>query len=257
MSGAPDEIFARELAYHERLYSGFAQAHFARPAVRALRAHMARRILEATGIGRDSRVLSLGCGIGDTELLVAPHVGEILGVDLSPAAIRQARADTARLGIRNARFEEGSSYPGPFDAAIAIFFLHHLPDAELAALPAKLAQLLCPGGAFYSLDPSRARLSGVVGRKLIPGLMKKYQTPDERELDGETASAIFRRGGFDVRVEMYDFGSSPLAGLFPGWRFGYRMTRQLDDLLLRVPALWKRGSNFELWGRLERQCIQD
>lgn len=250
MSAAPDDVLARELAYHEKLYSGFAQAHFARPAVRALRAHMARRILEATGAGRDSRVLSLGCGIGDTELLLAPDVSEIVGVDLSPAAIRQARADAERIGIRNARFEEGTSHPGPFDAVIAIFFLHHLPDAELAALPAKLAQTLSPRGAFYSLDPSRGRLSGVVGRKLIPRLMKKYQTPDERELDGESAAAIFRAAGFDVRVEMYDFGSSPLAGLFPGWSFGYRMARRLDDTLLRVPALRKRGSNFELWGKL-------
>jgi SAM-dependent methyltransferase len=252
MSAAPDDVRARELAYHERLYSGFAQAHFARPAVRALRAHMARRILEATGAGPDSRVLSLGCGIGDTELLLAPRVREIVGVDLSPSAIRQARADAGRLGIRNAHFEEGSSCAGPFDAIIAIFFLHHLPDAELAALPAKLAQTLSPGGAFYSLDPSRARLSGVVGRKLIPGLMKKYQTPDERELDGESAAAIFRRARFEVRVGMYDFGSSPLAGLFPGWRFGYRMARRLDDALLRIPALRKRGSNFELRGRIAR-----
>ena len=250
MSGASDEVFERELDYHEKLYSGFAQKHFARPAVRALRAHMARRILEATGAGRDSRVLSLGCGIGDTELLLAPHVREIVGVDLSPAAVRQAREDAERLGIRNAHFEEGSSADGRFDAAIAIFFLHHLPDPELAALPDKLAQMLSPGGAFYSLDPSRARLSGVVGRKLIPGLMKKYQTPDERELEGNEVAAIFRGAGFKVRVDMYDFGSSPLAGLFPGWSAGYRAARRLDDVLLRVPALWKRGSNFELRGRL-------
>lgn len=250
MSGTPDEVFARELAYHEKLYAGFAQAHFARPAVRALRAHMARRILEATGAGRNSRMLSLGCGIGDTELLLAPGVREIVGADLSPSAIRHARAEAQRLGIANAHFEEGSSYPGPFDAVIAIFFLHHLPDSELAALPLKVTQILAPGGVFYSLDPSRARLSGVVGRKLIPGLMKTYQTPDERELDSETAAAIFRRAGFEMRVAMYDFGSSPLAGLLPGWRTGYRLARRLDDALLRVPALWKRGSNFELVARL-------
>src|SRR6204780_4330088 len=115
-----DEVLQRELAYHEKLYSGFAQAHFARPAVRALRAHMARRILRMTGAGANSRVLSLGCGIGDTELLLAPHVREIVGADLSPAAIRQARADAQRLGIRNARFEVGSQAPGRFDAVIAI-----------------------------------------------------------------------------------------------------------------------------------------
>ncbi len=255
MSGDPSGVLARELAYHEKLYSGFAQKHFARPAVRALRAHMARRILEATGAGLSSRILSLGCGIGDTELLLAPQVREIVGVDLSPAAIHQARLDAERLGIRNARFEiteEASalSTPRPFDAVIAIFLLHHLPDSELAALPAKLAQMLTPRGAFYSLDPSRARLSGVVGRKLIPGLMKKYQTPDERELEGETVAALFRGAGFDIHVGMYDFGSSPLAGLFPGWSTGYRMARRLDDVLLHAAAFRKRGSNFELWGRL-------
>ncbi len=253
MSADADEVLRRELAYHEKLYSGFAQAHFARPAVRALRAHMAHRILRITGASQNSRVLSLGCGIGDTELLLAPHVREIVGVDLSPAAIRQARADAQRLGIRNARFEEGSEAAGRYDAVIAIFFLHHLPDAALAELPRKLAACLEPGGVFYSLDPSRDRLSGVVGRKLIPGLMKKYQTADERELEADATAGLFRRAGFNVRIEMYDFGSSPLAGLFPGWRSGYRAARMLDDLLLRAPALRRRGSNFEL---LVGQAIQ-
>jgi tRNA/tmRNA/rRNA uracil-C5-methylase (TrmA/RlmC/RlmD family) len=102
-------VLERELAYHEKLYSGFAQSHFARPAVRALRRHMVQRILKLTGAGPSTSVLSLGCGIGDTELLLAPHVGEVTGIDLSPAAIRQARADAARLGIANARFEQGST----------------------------------------------------------------------------------------------------------------------------------------------------
>jgi SAM-dependent methyltransferase len=236
----------RELEYHEKLYSGFAQSHFARPAVRALRAHMVRRILSVTGAGQRSRVLSLGCGIGDTELLLAPHVGDVTGIDLSPAAVRQARADAAAAGIRNARFEEGAAAEGRFDVAIAIFFLHHLPDAELAALPHQLREQLTPGGVFYSLDPSRRRLAGAVGRLLIPKLMKRYQTEDERELEAEATAALFRTAGWETRVAMYDFGSSPLAGLFPGWRAGYRMARKMDDWVLRVPALARRGSNFEL-----------
>jgi SAM-dependent methyltransferase len=236
----------RELAYHEKLYSGFAQQHFAKPAVRAMRAHLVGRILSLTGADRNSRVLSLGCGIGDTELLLAPHVAEVTGIDLSPAAIRQARADAARLGIGNARFEEGTTANGRFDVVIAIFFLHHLPDAELARLPGDLRGLLTPGGQFYSLDPSRHRLSGVVGRLLIPSLMKRYQTEDERELDADTTGDLFRRAGFDARVSIYDFGSSPLAGLFPSWAGGYRLARRVDDLVLRSKAWQRRGSNFEI-----------
>src|SRR5687768_9843698 len=168
-------VAERELAYHEKLYSGFAQSHFAKPAVRALRRHMVDRILHLTGAGRATRVLSLGCGIGDTELLLAPHVAEIAGVDLSPAAIRQAREDAARQGIGNACFEQGTAAAGRYEVVIAIFFLHHLPDGELAELPRKLKEILTPGGVFYSLDPSAHRLSGKAGRLLIPGLMKRYQ----------------------------------------------------------------------------------
>ena len=89
---------------------------------------------------------------------------------------------------------------------------------------------------FYSLDPSRHRLSGVVGRLLIPKLMKRYQTEDERELDPEATADLFRAAGWETQVAMYDFGSSPLAGLFPGWGAGYRLARKLDDVVLRVPA---------------------
>lgn len=244
---------ATELGYHERLYSGFAQSHFERPAVRALRHHMVGRILRMTTAGAVSRVLSLGCGIGDTELLLAPHVGEVVGVDLSPAGVRQAREDAARLGIRNARFVEGAAPAaggGRYDAVIAVFLLHHLPDDALSELPSQIAEVLNPGGVFYSLDPSSRRLSGAVGRLLIPGLMKKYQTPDERELVPDESAELFRRRGFDVHCDMYDFGSSPLAGLLPGWAFGYRAARRIDDLALRMPMLKKYGSNFEIVARL-------
>ena len=51
---------------------------------------------------------------------------------------------------------------------------------------------------------------------------------------------------------MYDFGSSPLAGLFPGWRAGYRAARRVDDCILRVGALRRLGSNFEVIAREPR-----
>lgn len=242
------DVLARELAYHERLYSGFAQQHFAKPAVRALRAHMVRRVLQITGADRSSRVLSLGCGIGDTELLLAPYVGEIVGVDLSPAAVRQATEDARALGIRNARFVEGSLFDvrGSFDATIAIFFLHHLPHAALNRAPSALRSLLRPRGVFYSLDPNRYRLSGAVGSLLIPHVMRKYQTEDEHELDPAATAALFRSRGFAALTEIYDFASSPLAGLFPKWRSGYQAARAFDELLIRLPIIRRLGSNFEV-----------
>ena len=175
-------------------------------------------------------------------------MGEVVGLDLSPAAIRQAQDDARRLGIGNARFEQGTRAEGRFDLVMAIFFLHHLPDEELAGLPEQARELLAPGGVFYSLDPSRARLSGKVGRLLIPGMMKRYQTPDERELEAGPTAGLFRRAGFEAQVAIYDFASSPLAGLFPGWRTGYGAMRTVDNWILKTP-LAAVGSNFEILAR--------
>jgi SAM-dependent methyltransferase len=246
-----DETLARELAHHEELYSGAAQRLFAKPAVRAFREHLARRILAATGAGKSSRVLSLGCGIGDTELLLSPYVQSITGIDLSPSAIRQARADAEAAGVPNAEFLEGSAGDPAltgrtFDAVIGIFFLHHVPDAELRRTADRIREWLAPGGVFYGLDPSRYRLSGAIGSILIPRLMRRYQTPDERELKPAEMTALFAQAGFDARSDYYDFTSTPLAGLFPSWRAGYRAARLLDEALIRVPLLRGLSSNFEI-----------
>ena len=224
-----------ELEYHERLYSGFAQQHFARPAIRAFRAHLASHIRRTTGTGPRHRVLSLGCGIGDTELLLAPHVRELVGLDLSPTAIRQAREDA-----------EAAPPDEPFDLIVAIFFLHHLPDVRLRPVPSMARKLLGKGGKFYALDPSRYRLSGAIGSLLLPSLMRKYQSPDERPLDAKWVVSLFRESGFECTASFYDFISTPLSGLFPGWRAGYEAARRVDNLLIRVPLLRLLGSNFEL-----------
>jgi len=253
MTGEP--ALGPEREHHERLYGGFAQEHFAKPAVRALRRHLVGHVLRATGVDRASRVLSLGCGIGDTELLLAPHVGEVVGVDLAPAAVRQATEDAARAGVPNARFLEGTVpglplEPGSFDLVLAIFFLHHLADGPLAALPGALARLLRPGGRVWSLDPSRRRLSGALGRLLVPRLMRRYQSPDERELDPRATARLFEAVGFRAATRFHDFLSTPMAGLFPSWRLGWRAARALDDLLVRVPGLRLFSSDFELLARL-------
>jgi SAM-dependent methyltransferase len=239
-----------EREYHEKIYSGFAQQHFAKGAVRAFRAHLAERILRRTGAGSASRVLSLGCGIGDTEILMAPRVGQIVGLDFSPAGVRQARADAAMCGAKNADFIEGTLEENPagsgFDVVFAVFFLHHLPETELARAPRRIMELLKPGGRFYSLDPSLYRLSGAVGSLLIPKLMQKYQSPGEAELAPQQVKRLFEAEGFGCELSYYDFGSTPLAGLAPSWAAGYKAARIVDDFVARVPWLRKLSSNFEI-----------
>jgi cyclopropane fatty-acyl-phospholipid synthase-like methyltransferase len=245
----------RERAYYDQLYSGFAQQHFSRPAVTAFRRDLARRIVACTGITRSARVLSLGCGIGDTELLLAPQAGEIVGVDLSPKAVEYARDQARREGVSNVRFLAGEwqsvlDRVEPFDAVLGIFFLHHLPEAEWGAIPGQLRGALRTGGVFYALEPSHARLSEKIGKLLFPALMRRYQTEDERALDGRRVAAAFRDAGFDASSGWFDFGSLPVAGLCPGSAGLYRAARLVDEALIRVPGLNRWSNAFELVARM-------
>jgi len=253
-SAGSDAVLQRELAYYENLYKTYGPALFAQPGVILFREYLVRRILRTTGLGAQSRVLSIGCGIGDTELLIAPHVAHVTGVDLSPAAIQEACRTASARNVSNVRFVAGTWQTAafmdqPFDAVMAVFFLHHLPDRDLAEFAIQLKRLLRSRGMFYALDPSARRLSGFLGKILVPRLMEKYQTEDERQLLPGSTAAPFRAAGFDTSTRWFDFASTPFAGLFPAWAAGYRLTRMLDEALTRVPLLCELSSNFELIAR--------
>ena len=95
------------------------------------------------------------------------------------------------------------------------------------------------------VTPARSTCS-FIGERLFPKLMARYQSPGERQLSPRETAALFASSGFASRFEYYDFVSTPLAGLIPSWRGGYRATRVVDELLIRVPGVRRMASNFEV-----------
>jgi 23S rRNA (uracil1939-C5)-methyltransferase len=71
----------------------------------------ARRIyekaLEWAAPGTADRAVDLFCGIGPLSLYLATRARQVVGIEESPAAIRDARSNARRNGFHNARFEEG------------------------------------------------------------------------------------------------------------------------------------------------------
>ena len=245
-----------EREYHDVHYGSEAARIVESPIFRRVHDRGAGDFLRCTGANRAHRVLSLGCGEGSIERRLAPHVGHIVGLDISPVAIEHARTKCAAAGLDNVSFvvsqAEGRLLAGlgKFDVIAAFAFLHHLDDGKIGELLRDARSALRPGGLFYSADPSRRRLIGVFAG-LVRKTYDRYHSPGERELDPEALAAQAAHAGFTVPAIGYtDYFLGPLAWLAPGtpsWLAG--RLEAIDSIALRVPFMRRYASSFSLLAR--------
>jgi SAM-dependent methyltransferase len=113
--------------------------------------------------GSDRDVLDLGCGIGRVSAALAPRCRSVLGLDLSPSMIAEARR---REGADNLRFEvtSGADLAGlpdsAYDLVLAVDTFPYLMQAGLTIAERHVcdaARLLRPGGYLAVLNLSYGR----------------------------------------------------------------------------------------------------
>ena len=99
--------------------------------------HQAQRLYEAAisqaGITKDDLVLDLYCGVGTITLAMASAAGRVIGVEVIPQAVEDARDNARRNGIENVEFFCG-------DAGAAALDLEQkgiLPDVVIVDPPRK------------------------------------------------------------------------------------------------------------------------
>jgi SAM-dependent methyltransferase len=101
------------------------------------------------------RWLDVACGPGLVARGLAPCVGEVHGVDMTPAMVEVARREAAAEGIVNAVFSVGDATAldfgeAAFDGAVTRFSLHHIPVP--GRVVEELARVVRPGGAVVVGD---------------------------------------------------------------------------------------------------------
>ncbi len=79
--------------------------------------HHSAAIFPSLPVKEGDRVLDVGCGFGDTAILLAERVGEqgkVVGVDCCEAFLDYGRHESARLGVANVSFVEADVLVHPF-----------------------------------------------------------------------------------------------------------------------------------------------
>lgn len=104
---------------------------------------------------RPSSLLDIGTGTGRILELLAPHVREALGVDISRDMLSVARANLDRRSLRHCSVRQADMYRLPIaDASFAAVTLHqvlHFADDPLRVL-AEARRVLEPGGLLVVVD---------------------------------------------------------------------------------------------------------
>ena len=136
----------------------------------------AEEFVDRLAISRGMRVLDVACGTGNLTIPAARKGAQVMGVDIAPNLLEQARKRAAKEGLK-ATFEEGDaeqlSYPdAQFDLVMSMFGAMFAPCPERVA--SELARVCRHGGtiAMANWTPE-----GFVGKMF--SLTSRYVPPPE------------------------------------------------------------------------------
>jgi SAM-dependent methyltransferase len=151
-----------------------------------LHSFAAERVVERARAVGAVRILDVGSGAGRVACTIAQRLPlvEVIGVDPSTFMVRHAAASANRLGVKNVRFELGSSRrppPGEFGVIYTVLSFHHWKDqaGSLSVLAPRLG-----AGPLLIFEISRSSVH-------IPGF--RSHTLDGTRLNEVVKGTPFRR----------------------------------------------------------------
>jgi len=147
-------------------------------------------------VERHGVIADVGCGTGATSRMLADFGLNVLGIDLSPKMIAEARRLNPDLSFQVGSMTDLDFNDGQLDGICAWYSVIHIPDALLAHVFSEFRRVLRPGGW--------ALLAFQVGDH--PRMLK--------EAFGEQVALTFYRRQPDAVAKLLDeAGLEPYAGL--------------------------------------------
>lgn len=116
-------------------------------------------LLDAAGVGADSRVLDIGTGPGLVAAAVRDRQGTAIGIDFSESMVAEARRRYPDVEFRQANAEALPFDASEFDAVVGNCVLHHLASPDKVLREAH--RVLRDGGRVaFSVWADPAKLAG-------------------------------------------------------------------------------------------------
>ena len=186
------------------------------------------RLVGLADLRPGERVLDVGSGRGATLFPAAAAVtpgGEVLGIDLSEEMVARLQADigpggATNVSVRRMDVEALDVADGTFDAVIASFVLHLVPEPAAAA--AGLFRALRPGGRCLAAVPAG---SGPEWEFLVPLIasfapraLRPPAVPFRADFD---LPALLARAGFEVTTTDHEEAEFFFADEQAWWAWGW------------------------------------
>lgn len=252
----PDPIIEQERAHENAWYTrALEERFFDREGFRQLVAWNVAAFRRQVPLRPDMRLLSIGAGLGDYELALAPLVAHITAVELSETATATARQRLAAAGLGNVTVITGpidtqAFEAGSFDAVYAMGVFHHFLPEQRRRLLAQCHEWTRTGGWLYVRDPNARGLL----RRVLEGWFRRRSTvhaEQEASLDplalrGEAEAVGYR----DMELDYIDVIGGPLPWLVRSEsRLLWRAVFAIDRAWLSIPGLRRAASQFALVAR--------
>ncbi|HIK36958.1 MAG: methyltransferase domain-containing protein [Geminocystis sp.] len=108
--------------------------------------------LKNLNVGRDSKILDLCCGAGQTTKFLVQCSDNVIGLDISPHAIEKAKKNVPQAKYVVAAAQKMPFPDNEFDIAHTSVALHEMTSAELEEVFKEVYRVLKPGGLFTFID---------------------------------------------------------------------------------------------------------
>jgi len=170
---------------------------------------LAAALRDAAAAEGEGRGLDLGCGTGLSGLALAPLVGRLEGLDLSPRMLAQARRRGIYAALHQADLLQWlPAHPVSFDLIAAADVLNYLGDLRPAL--AGIAAALRPGGlAAFSLEAGEKGGEGGAPFTLGASMRYRHDAGHAAVLAAETGLELLAQRDAPLRQER----GEPVAGV--------------------------------------------